>query len=253
MKKHVLVLYEKKTIPQRTIEEYLNAHKLLPVWCETDFKVFVENKDLTNLILFYLPEEIDNDVRMLLFYLRDICLDEEKVVYLVGSREAFKQIEGIIPKLFIAAKYDRAKGKITDIIDRINADIIQSEGSRCNVLMVDEELSFFHELQLPLAKYFNIRVMEPRFRDLYQLLEVTDILFLGIHFRMSVIEHKLLFERIEKKQREKKLKLVFVADDKDDQHNVNMIKAQSVLCIAKSTPLDKVINYIVNRYSSYIV
>ena len=249
MSEQIMVFADKKTRGALIGANRLADRNLEPLWCEYDVSLLTLHKEKTNVVLFFLPEEITTEVERLLYYLRDICIDEEKVVYMYGSLTNLAFARAIIPGIFIGERYDEKEYGIADIVDRVAGDL-NSEGREARtILMVDEDTAHFKEMAIPLRNHFHVIVIEPVLEDVTEHLKKADILIIGVHARFSVIDNSILFALIAKKQEQGRLKLIFAADDKEEQNRVNVIRAKSALCFAKTMAIDKVVNYLVSYYS----
>ena len=65
-----------------------------------------EYKDDISIFVFYLGKFLE-DIPEVLVYLKDVCIEEEKMLVLLGNADEISAVENAIPKSAIAAKFER--------------------------------------------------------------------------------------------------------------------------------------------------
>ena len=234
---------------RRISTNLLEGRDLKPVWCEYDIGEVAAAKEKTDIFLLFLPEEKNAVLRQVCFYLRDVCIDEEKTVYLFGNKEMLAFARGIIPGLMISGMFVRGETEIAGVIAGIAQDINNRGANLKSVLILDDGETYFRDLSIILRERFQTTIAKPDIDNIIRALAGTDIFIMSVDMKLTVMEQAMLFAAVELQQKRGRLKLIFVADKREEQNRVNLIKADSILCLSKETPVEKAGAYLMKNYS----
>ncbi|MCR4924142.1 MAG: hypothetical protein K5931_09070 [Lachnospiraceae bacterium] len=229
------------------IEQFMKR-RITTFWCEFKVDDIIAVKDGVEGILLILPEEEDFSFSQISIFLRDMCLDEEKPLYIMGSEEMTKRVKKYIPNMLITGLYMKENITIPNMIADISSTVSGSDKQLKGLLLVDDDTDYFKSLGSMVKSDFHVVVTRPHLKDLLKYLLKSDIVIININMNMPIIEQAIMFDAIRKKQRKSSVKLMFIANRREDQENINLIIADSVLCFSKETEVNKVAYYIKTHY-----
>lgn len=249
MSNELAVISGNKSSARLLSHGYFEASNLTPIWCEYNISEIAAVKGKTDFFFLILPEKLSTDLLQICYYLRDICIEEEKTVYIFGTQELIPTVKSAIPKLFISGVFEKGKDEIAATISQISQDIIKKKTPTINILMIDDKQEYVQELSISLRDTFCTFIIKPDDPQLLSYLREANILIINIDMKMKVIDQAILFNTAIRRQSHEKLKILFLADKSDEQKDLNLLGAGGNICLSKELPPHKVASYLIKRYS----
>ncbi|MCR5733255.1 MAG: hypothetical protein K6G22_01490 [Lachnospiraceae bacterium] len=231
--------------------EYMKERGMTVAWCDCEVPDIVSVSGIVSTYIVLLPAEFDMKLHQICFFLRDLCLEEDKTLYLYGSEEMIAKVREIIPKLFILGMYDSTKVPFKEFVDEIDKDFRELTDPLPNLLMIDDDKEYFKQLSLLIKSDFNTTVTTPCLEDVVRYLVNTDILLINLNMKVSVLDLGVLLEAIERKVKTKNMKLLYITDTRAEQKYVNSIQLNPLICFAKEIPMEKIAFYMRRHYSNH--
>ncbi len=228
---------------------YLEAQGLTPIWCEYDISDISNAKRITDYFYVLLPDEKDIKLDQICHFLFDICIEEDKTVYLFGSQRIMPFVTSIIPKLFVSGVFIKGQIEVYETLKIISKDIKVKSALLPNILLLDDNPEYFQELAAMLKNDFNTYLRKPNIEDTLKYIKSADIIIMSLNMKMEIIDQTLLMDMILKQQKRRTLNLIFITNKKSDQKNINLLNIPYAICLSKEIPSNKIANYIINRYS----
>ena len=228
---------------------YLEKNNLEPIWCDLNIKEVSEAKGKTDIFFLVLPEEDNAMLQQVCFFLRDVCIEEEKSVYVYGSQEMIDVVRLVIPKLFVAGAYLRKEFLISEVIDQIVKGFKSDAQRKKNILLLDDSPDYIQELAILLRDNFNTIILHPDTEGMAKYINDADIIIICINLKMEIIHQAILFDAIRKNRQKKDLKLIFLANEDRDQRSINLLSADNAICLNKNCPAIKIARYLNRSYA----
>jgi len=99
-------------------------------------------KDEITLMVFYLGKFVE-DIPDVLVYLKDICLEEDKMLILLGNIDELGIVENSLPAAAITEKFERPIDlkKLTAEVHRL-AQVVDEREAQKSILLVDDDPTF---------------------------------------------------------------------------------------------------------------
>ena len=95
--KQIIIVTNHKDRYQKDIPE----NSLYVTWCDFSVDALLAVRDRSNIIFLLMDHEKYDDLNNMALYLRDLCLEMEKYVYMYGNKEDVDTMKSKIPAIFI--------------------------------------------------------------------------------------------------------------------------------------------------------
>lgn len=249
MSNELAVISGNKSSARLLSHGYFESSDLTPLWCEYNISEIAAVKGKTDFFFLILPEEISTSLLQICYYLRDICIEEEKTVYIYGVSELIPTVKSTIPKLFISEIFEKGKDEIADAVAKIAQEVLKKSSMALNILMIDDNQEYAQELSILLRDSFHPCVIKPDEPQLLNYIREANIVIINIDMKMKVMDQAILLNTAIRRQVQGNLKILFIADKPDDQKNINLLGAGASICLSKTLQAKKVASYLIKRYS----
>lgn len=245
----IAVITGEGTNARRLSFNLMKEEGLAPIWCEYDISEVISAKDKTDIFLMFLPEDKNAELERICLYLRDICIDEEKTVYLFGKGDMLAYARKYIPGLMISAMYDKDLSQLKDVIESIGK-AVAAKGTRLNRLLIfDDGDGYLKDLSVMLRDAFDVTLLKPYIDDVEGCLATADIVLISLDMKMSILDQAIYMDIIERLRKKNRLKVIFITGRREDQGKINLISAQSAICLTKEIKAEKIAAYLKRNYS----
>ena len=163
--KQIIIVTNHKDRYQKDIPE----SSLYVTWCDFSVDALLAVRDRSNLIFLLMDHEKYDDLNNMALYLRDLCLEMEKYVYMYGNKEDVDTMKSKIPAIFIK-KTMYSFSHFDLLMDLIVQEEVIAENGKPVFLLVDDDNEYSEKLRVHLDQHF--RVMISRFdpEEIYKLI-----------------------------------------------------------------------------------
>ncbi len=219
----------------------------IPVWCSYDIPKVIQLKSRVDLFILILPPEMNDECIALCHYLRDIGIDEEKSVFLCGSRKMQKEAQKYIPAMLILGAYEIDMGEMAYVAKRVRRALPHA-GKRTGCLIIDRDNDYNSKLVLALNGYCDAVISNGSPKETSPFLKDAKLLILGVDFEMDFLDWGKLRGMLVRRNRMGDFHIIYLAKDKKRQREVIDTLSEVGMCLSKETDFIKNANYIANRY-----
>ena len=141
MNKDILLISQGSTFMVDAISTNLKEAGFKVTKCGPVIKELKEHTNDANIYLFYLGDFLD-DVTEALVYLKDVCIESEKSLNVIGDDDELESLYKSINQSVIANVFTRPLD-IKKVVEKLE-DVVESKdeyNSRKNILLVDDILT----------------------------------------------------------------------------------------------------------------
>ncbi|MBE5870588.1 MAG: response regulator [Lachnospiraceae bacterium] len=194
---------------------------------EVDFNVkeIGAIKDMADLMILYADDDIRKEHGALV-YLKDLCLEEDKLLILIGSKQEIEDISAYIPPHLLADVVERPLD-MNFFIDKINTlmDEEQIEQRKKCILLVDDDVSCLQLLREWLREDYRIGMARSGMQAITWLARNNVDLIL-LDYEMPVTSGDQVFKMLKSEQYSKNIPVMFLTgkSDKDSIMKVMALK-----------------------------
>ncbi len=245
MKRHLIVV-------TKGIFKNSNAFSdmnFLPVWCDFDVIELGRVKSSSSDILLVLSDMGEHLPLQFFMYLRDLCIDEEKNLYLYGPKRTVLKVKKLIPSLFILGAFDDSV-HLVDLLKFVESHQYNGgEVSKPSVFIMDDDVSFAGNLKSALSMNFDVVLSGSDMADAGYYLKNSDIVILSTSLRITILEYVSLIRAIKTRNGKGFFRLFFLTDTKSEQVQVMSLNGLSSLCLSRETGEQGMAAFLINNYS----
>ena len=180
-------------------------------------------KDEVSLMVFYLGKFVE-DIPDVLVYLKDICLEEEKLLILLGNLDELGIVENSLPAAAIAEKFERPIDlkKLTAEIHRL-VQVVDEREAQKSILLVDDDPTFLKMMKGWLDPYYRVTIVTSGMQALMYLADNKPDLIL-LDYEMPVTSGPQVLEMIRSETKVDRVPVMFLTG-KGDRESVLKVLA----------------------------
>ncbi|MBQ7677675.1 MAG: hypothetical protein IJT32_05520 [Lachnospiraceae bacterium] len=232
------------------IADHFMGSGFYPILCGYEVAQIAREKDNVDNILVALPNVVDDGVRQVLFYLRDMCIDEEKGVFLCGGKDSLKKAKRIIPAMILMECYEIVKGEMDYVASQMGKAFTR-DGIKPGCLILDDDLEYNQKLRLALREYCDVAFSDGTPSQTMPYIGQTNLLIISMDMKMDMLAWARIRAMIGKNKNRADFHSVFIANDFRRQIEVTRYLGEnSGVCLSKETDFVKNANYLKQRYFS---
>lgn len=164
--------------------------------------------------VFYLGSFV-SEISDVLVYLKDICLEQEKMLLVIGNPMELSTFEEYIPEAYITSKFERPLDvrKLVDELDRL-LQVNDDFSRRKNILVVDDDGAFLKMVRSWLSPKYHVTVVTSGAQALMYVADNTPDLIL-LDYDMPVTSGPQVFEMLRSKTRAAQIPVIFLTGNGD--------------------------------------
>jgi len=180
-------------------------------------------KDEITLMVFYLGKFVE-DIPDVLVYLKDICLEEDKMLILLGNIDELGIVENSLPAAAITEKFERPIDlkKLTAEVHRL-AQVVDEREAQKSILLVDDDPTFLKMMKGWLDPYYRITIVTSGMQALMYLADNKPDLIL-LDYEMPVTSGPQVLEMIRSETKVDRVPVMFLTG-KGDRESVLKVLA----------------------------
>ncbi len=220
-----------------------------PIICPFDVAAISDNKDKTEYFLINLPNVFSNEIRQVCFFLRDLCIDEEKSILCCGSSKNIDLARKILPSMVLKGTFEAASGDI-DYVTKQTKMALRANDDRPGCLIIDTDMEYNRNLRLALHDFCDVAFSDGTLKETTPFIQEADLVILSMELEMSILDFMLLESLLSRQKKERQMNIVSFAADYARQNAINSATKYSGVCLSKETDFIKNANYIKRRYFS---
>lgn len=223
---------------QEQLEEMHHEVNILP----SDMGVIHNISDKTDAILIYLDERILRDTTILV-YLRDVAVEKDMGIFLIGYKEYFESVRKIIPNHIIRQEFYRPID-VKTIVQEVSEYIGKREKiSKKKILVVDDSGVMLRNIRGWLDnKYQVILANSGTMAIKYLAKEIPDLILLD--YEMPVCDGKQVFEMIRSETEFEQVPIFFLTGKNDKESVQKLVALNPEGYLLKSMPPSEIVKAI---------
>ena len=197
-----------------------------------------EHKDEAELFIFYLGKFV-SDIPEVLVYLKDVCLEDEKLLILLGNPAELQSVEEHVPTAVVSARFERPfdMKKVVEEVDRlvrVNDDLAK----RKNILLVDDDGTFLKMVKGWLSYKYRVTIVTSGAQAMMYIADNKPDLIL-LDYEMPVISGPQVLEMIRSETRVDGIPVVFLTGKGDKESVMKVVSLKPDGYLLKSLSCDQ--------------
>ncbi|WP_026528810.1 response regulator [Butyrivibrio sp. VCD2006] len=198
-----------------------------------------------NVILFYLGAFVD-DIPDVLVYIREICLENDKILCMIGDEPEYESVSKYIPDDRITEKFVRpinmkdATERICELC-RVNAEMAK----RKSILLVDDDPMFLRLAKSWLDEEYRVTIVNSGVQAItYLALNTPDLILLD--YEMPVASGPEVLEMMKSEDGTRDIPVIFLTGKGDKESVMKVVSLKPDGYLLKTMPKVKLMEEVRN-------
>ena len=242
----VLLVSNKETFSIHGMESKLEEMGYEGVYVTDDIEELAEVEETSNLLVYYMDEKIPIDTNFVV-YLKDLCMEKEKSLILIGRKEEYEQVLKNMPTKCINAWFERPldmRKFLQTVQDLKNSMIMLA--MRKTVLIVDDDVAYMQMIRDWLKDTYQIVMANSGVKAIKWLTNNKADLVL-LDYEMPVLNGPTFFEMLKSDPDSDVIPVMFLTGQMTKSSVVTAMKLKPIdyllKSITRSELRDKLANY----------
>lgn len=195
MENHALVISEKETFIVMTMQKSLRDMGFSVDHSIPSVQKISEFRENVNIYIFYMDEgsAVDMDT---IVYLKDMSIEEDTMVILIGSQDEFREATKILPEDNLAAYFLRPFD-MKQFVDKMKqlTDAQEIENRKNRILIVDDDVTFLKMAYTWLKDKYRVSIVNSGMQAITWLAKnKADVVLLD--YEMPIVNGPALLEML---------------------------------------------------------
>ena len=241
MNKRVLVISDTQSFMVNAIIDNLQR-------AEYDVKFVLPNvndisriEDRPDIFLMYLGEYAEK-ISEVLVYLKDICLEDEKKLFLIGNDSEFKTVFETIPENVVSGTFDRPLNVklLVEHLDMVVAKAAADSGKK-HILVVDDDALMLRTIKTWLSEKYQVAMVNSGMNAITYLAKNKPDLIL-LDYEMPVLNGKQVLEMIRSEKDFETIPIIFLTSCNDRAIVMDIAKLRPEGYLLKTMDPERIIS-----------
>ncbi len=232
-KNNVLIISSQETFSVHGMEIKLNEIGFNSIYVPLDIKLLQKESSSAELIIYYMDETVSDDPAFLVF-LKDLCMEQEKNLMLVGRKEDYEELVKTIPVNCITAWFERPldmKKLLDTVVDQFDKMMLQQ--MRKTILIVDDDVTYMQMIREWLKDAYQVVMVNSGIKAIKWLtVNKADLVLLD--YQMPVTNGPQIFEMLKSDVDTDEVPVMFLTGQQSRQSVITAMKLKPADYLLKS-------------------
>ena len=203
-----------------------------------------EAVDETDPIIYYLDDDIYS-VRGedFLNELKKLCLEQQRLVILVGAKAEYERAIEIIPKSAIVKWFSRPvdmDALLETVESAMNGEIAPSR--RHHILIIDDDVTYMRMMHEWMKDYYKVTMLDSGSAAIHWLMENNAVDLILLDYEMPAMDGPSVFHMIKGDVNTRDIPVMFLTGKNDRELVVKAVDMRPIDYILKSTDKKMLMN-----------
>ena len=224
MRKRLLFIDEKESFISRAIMDNLKKYDYEVEFCETEVRALSKLSDVPSIIFLNVEENFVTKHMEFLVYLKDICVEDDKIVFITGYNNDMQEVTDILPKEIVGGTFERpVNTKVVAEAIENKLEIVGDKLGRKHILVVDDSGEYLRAIKGWLSNKYNVSMVNSATNAIAFLASNRPDLIL-LDYEMPICSGPQLLEMIRAEGKTADIPVMFLTS-KDDAESVKKVLA----------------------------
>ncbi len=193
-----------------------------------------------NVFLFYLGSYVD-EITDALVFLRDICLENDKILCMIGDVTEYEIVSSSIPPDMVAEKFERPLD-IKKVTERMRELCLLNDelSRRKSILLVDDDPTFLKLVKTWLEEEYRVTIVNSGMQAITYLATNTPDLIL-LDYEMPVTSGPQVLEMIRSESRTQGTPVIFLTGKGDKESVMKVVGLKPNGYLLKTMPKNELL------------
>ncbi len=210
----LLIVCHEKTFLVDSLVKGLESTGIEPLLCGPDVRDIDVLKDLSDIILVFVDDFTSEEMKVLV-YVKDVCVDDGKPLYLVGYRDMLDHAGELIPPEYVDKEFARpidAKKLISALT--FEADQLSFRALQKSIMIVDDDLTYLKIIRKQLSTKYHVVAVKSGMQAIKHLATHTPDLIL-MDYDMPITTGSKVMEMIRSEPDTENIPIIFLTGKAD--------------------------------------
>ncbi|MBR5116824.1 MAG: hypothetical protein IK096_07135 [Lachnospiraceae bacterium] len=189
-------------------------------WCDLEINAIISVRDRSNVFVFCLEDADPDLLDKVGYYMRDLCIEDEKIVYLFGRKDSVDHLKNVIPSLFVQ-KALYLYGTTDMLMDELKQMEEAENKNTPALLVVDDDQELVEQLRIMLGGYFRFYVTHYDILETRLFIKEANVVLMGTRGRYSMLDIMDLLRLIAQRKMAVGMSMYYLTEDEKESTRVN--------------------------------
>ncbi len=239
-KKKIVLVRNVETFLANAIKNALIQAKLIVADATYSIEDLSKNKQDASLFILYTDEDF-KDHKDAMVYFKDLCIEENMVLMVVGDKDAFEFVHQYIPKEDVAFEIERPLD-MSDLVSKVliaTDDEFEQQRRKC-ILIVDDDLTYLQMVREWLKDTYRVGMANSGTQAVAWLAtNKADLILLD--YDMPVLDGPKVLEMLKSESFSNSTPVMFLTGKNDRDSVTNVISLKPADYLLKTISKDKLL------------
>ena len=243
MRIKIILISQGVSFMGNSIQKNLESAGYDVIRVDPEVKQLVEYKDDTDIFVFYLGKFV-SEIPETLVYLKDICLEEDKYLFLLGTLDELDVVSQYVPPAAIAEKFERPFD-IKKLISEVGrfAQAVGAREMKKSILLVDDDPTFLKMVKGWLDEEYRVTIVTSGTQALMYIADNRPDLIL-LDYEMPVTSGPQVLEMIRSETKVDRIPVMFLTGKGDRESVLKVLSLKPDGYLLKSLNRDQILKSI---------
>ncbi|MBE5859531.1 MAG: response regulator [Butyrivibrio sp.] len=243
MDNKILLISSGSTFMVDALSKNLTDGGINIVQCEPRINDLEKYKSGPDIFLFYLGTYVE-DIKDVLVYLKDMCIEKEKILCMIGDASEYDVVLKQIPADIIAERFPRPLD-IKKVVDRMRELLAMNDemSRRKNILLVDDDPTFLKLVKTWLEEEYRVTIVNSGMQAITYLANNRPDLIL-LDYEMPVTTGPQVLEMIRSESGTQDVPVIFLTGKGDKESVMKVVSLKPNGYLLKSMKKEELLKSI---------
>ncbi len=214
-----------------------------------DIRFLDEVKDRSDVIIFYL-ENIVDEIPEFLVYLKDLCMEKDKILLLIGNKTEISVIENNMPSKVIEAKLERPLDikKLIEVLDGI-WEQTENNSRKKNILIVDDDITYLKTVKSWLDERYRVSIVNSGMQAITYMAKTQPDLVL-LDYMMPITSGPQVLKMMKSEPLTSSIPVIFLTGKSDRESIMSVMYLKPDGYLLKTTTKEEMLLNIENFFGT---
>ena len=231
--KTVLIISSQETFSVHGMEVKLQEIGFTSVYVPLDIKALQEKEEISELVVYYMDETVADDPAFLV-YLKDLCMEKEKGLILIGTKEEYNTVLKTVPLDCISAWFERPLD-MKKFLDKVKSQFesMALQVLRKTVLIIDDDVAYMQTIREWLKDTYQVTMVDSGMKAIKWLANnKADIVLLD--YEMPITNGPQILEMLKSDSDTDVIPVMFLTGQQSRESVMTAMKLKPVDYLLKS-------------------
>ncbi len=232
-KNSVIIISSQETFSVHGIEIKLSEVGIGATYVPLDIKQLQSTETTADLLIYFMDETVADDPSFLVF-LKDLCMEKEKNLMLIGRKEEYEEVIKTVPLRCIAAWFERPLD-MRQFLDTVveQFDRMKLQFTRKTILIVDDDVTYMQMIREWLKDSYQVVMVNSGIKAI-KWLTTNKVDLVLLDYEMPVTSGPQILEMLRSDTDTDEVPVMFLTGQQSRESVMTAMKLKPVDYLLKS-------------------